>query len=1043
VIQSSEVALTLSQYADLISLTNDPAYQVILEQYSLSPTAKGAGGAGVVYDNFDAEVCNDVVIRAWATTNTITVETLASEDSVDQSWSQQSLTAASIGPVPISIGVSGDTVRIFWNDGSTIYYFESTDKGSTWGSAQTVASLDGVRFLGAVNTTRLHVAYENSRANIVFAVIEYDAGWSTTHSDIRWPYTPQSFDAALGTSVDDASAAENDVVVMATDLPPIIAVGVEGTELTYNYERVQGIVVLRYQNGRWSDHESIDVLDNASTVPSRTHVRLTRYDDGLFMSYRRIDGTENYSHASTAVSRSKDGMSWEIPYLLGSLSAGPMPLLKRGDHVYLVDSSSTYRSGSTSYTLDPEIVSDVTDYVLNISISQGDIAEFQITLSNPSEVVEALTPISANSVLQCRIHLGYMINGESLTAQVILGDVDVISGSEAYAADNLVISGRDMMARLTSIQSDVPQEWASQQIGYDNFQGTNETKYSGLRHTAPLQGRWETEDNELVLAQSESVGVAYNTFVVDAWNGIAKSGIQVFSSAYQDYAGLVFRAYDIENMSMVWYDADSDAISLVQRTQGSDTVLDSISSLGWRPGTWYNLMVRYRYNKVYVYGSTDGVTWTLYLEYEIQGQASGATWGFGDQPVMTGRMGYIGFGYTPTPSTPPPPPVSFPEFPEDPIEDEEEPGWPTKVYVFTADLGVYYTENFGGPTDPQPDWSEVNSGLPALDVRIGLLDPFNKAGRQYLLLETDREIYRRAGGGAWTCILSDTDAEDLADTGADSGYLSWIAVDPQNDGQLYALFRFRDDVGLDHNYYVFKSTDYGDRWVNLGPIRASDYSFAYADGTLVVDGANLYVGFNAFIGGYGLFASSNDDGSSWTSSSSLGGSAWQPYVILNRLTPNSCYVQGNGTNGPDLCVFDVGGATFTILQDSLDLGDGNRPDNMWFDDDDASYQRVLLDSSIYITNDAWTSVEDSTPSTITPNMDTIYPEIWPGGTEDFIIFGKLTLGGETPHAIWVMEDETSIAPVGRAGTNCATSPYTDAIPNTCGGVAFCGIQVVE
>jgi hypothetical protein len=55
----------------------------------------------------------------------------------------------------------------------------------------------------------------------------------------------------------------------------------------------------------------------------------------------------------------------------------------------------------------------------------------------------------------------------------------------------------------------------------------------------------------------------------------------------------------------------------------------------------------------------------------------------------------------------------------------------------------------------------------------------------------------------------------------------------------------------------------------------------------------------------------------------------------------------------------------------------------------------------------------------------------------------LVAPGEQYHAIGLLTGEDDVTATGVAGSMCDTSPYTDSIPATCGGVCLCGILVVE
>ena len=48
--------------------------------------------------------------------------------------------------------------------------------------------------------------------------------------------------------------------------------------------------------------------------------------------------------------------------------------------------------------------------------------------------------------------------------------------------------------------------------------------------------------------------------------------------------------------------------------------------MGWTTETWYWIKVAFRYSYVWVYSSTDGITWTEEIAYEIAGVPTSAAW---------------------------------------------------------------------------------------------------------------------------------------------------------------------------------------------------------------------------------------------------------------------------------------------------------------------------------------------------------------------------------------------------------------------------------
>lgn len=347
--------------------------------------------------------------------------------------------------------------------------------------------------------------------------------------------------------------------------------------------------------------------------------------------------------------------------------------------------------------------------------------------------------------------------------------------------------------------------------------------------------------------------------------------------------------------------------------------------------------------------------------------------------------------------------------------------WPNKVYVATTALGVYYTETFAGPSGGQPTWATANDGLPTLDCTEFALDPLDNVNRQYVRLGTDQTIYRREYGGAWTSILAPSDCDTLL--GVSGCSLIGFGVDPSN-GRLWAT------VGHG-GYWAIYSDDHGDTW--QAPNKAYDSIFAYECGSPRTYGDRIWFSrssTNTYV------QYSENLGATWAAGDLIGISVWVVRLCLNPLLPSKIYAAGNGTNGPDLVQLLSG--TQTVLQ--ADLGPP-RNDSMWFSAAAADVQRLIRGGYIYQTDDEWDTI--NTPSLCSPTPVSVAP--WSGNDEDQMILGLALSTSVAPyqnHVIGAVAAPSETAPVGLAGPSPDTSPYTDSIPKTCGGIAIGGVAAV-
>jgi len=627
-----------------------------------------------------------------------------------------------VPPSLMSDGRLGDpNASVFWYDGSNIKCFDTTDGGLTWGAAQQIGAVANVTFLAATSQG-VHYTTTTSKGNTRFHLYHGNGGWSSTSSDIYWPYTPTSLDAVSGRQADDGAHWESDIIAFTTFFPPMIGLKVRGTEVYNTLTEVQGIAIMRYQNGRWSDHWEFDVVDRAPAFPSRYGLKLSLSGgDWMFMCYERYDGSEVYGHYTTAISRSKTGLEWELPYLLTRNLNDPSVVLEDNGYTYLLNAWKTYRSATCGFTGTPQTTQDITENITRLNVQAGDISQLSLRIGNPEQELDVIAPFANDAVLDAVVELGYKVDGNDLKVQMMIADIDTIDGELALPTDSVMISGRDYLGRLLTVQADQPNEWETQAIGGDNFQaGEDATDYSGLRHTAVQEGFFTAPQgtNSLALAASEAPGIAFSTLVRDAWNGSIQSGIYVQSDDHDDWIGLVFRAYDKNNHLSVRYSIEPDMVALVDRRGGEDTTLAVAVSMGWTEQTWYYLKARFRYNYVWVYASTDGVEWTQLLVKELEGAGSSITWNWtawtaNDIPGVSGRMGYIGYGFSeytsddgaPYDAWPPlPDPVPIIPVPEDPV-------WEGRMIIGTS-LGVYYTDDFDSAS---PTWVAANTGLVTAD----------------------------------------------------------------------------------------------------------------------------------------------------------------------------------------------------------------------------------------------------------------------------------------------------------------------------------------
>ncbi|MGC9397118.1 MAG: hypothetical protein ACP5J4_19920 [Anaerolineae bacterium] len=385
----------------------------------------------------------------------------------------------------------------------------------------------------------------------------------------------------------------------------------------------------------------------------------------------------------------------------------------------------------------------------------------------------------------------------------------------------------------------------------------------------------------------------------------------------------------------------------------------------------------------------------------------------------------------PPPDLPPIEPPVWPPFPE-------ESDWPVYVWVGTLNLGVYYSGDFTDPdSSDQPTWAADNSGLPDMSLsRYTLMrfagDPDDQREQMCIVHDTGvspetRTIYTRSLAGTWSAALTETAAATLIGTGY-TVRLRDCVYDAEG-GSLWAVYG-RGDTNFGP-MWLLQSTNNGGAW---SLVSTTAFTYYFYNGTLYVRGSEVAIGAGFSSGGQQKIRYSSDGGSTFAlSDNRLGSSSWQscPYI-----TPSGkLYINGSEdeavANGPDLIEVDKSTLTFSAVLGSYDLGPES-PDALWENPSNTLHGRILKNSQLWVTLDGWTTLEDTSPAVYTPALSRLFVPV-PGAPG--VIFLAQTSPTETyPHLLYIIDGEAG-ALLPRAGDDPGTSPYTNSIPRTCGGLA--------
>lgn len=358
--------------------------------------------------------------------------------------------------------------------------------------------------------------------------------------------------------------------------------------------------------------------------------------------------------------------------------------------------------------------------------------------------------------------------------------------------------------------------------------------------------------------------------------------------------------------------------------------------------------------------------------------------------------------------------------------------WPNEIYVATENDGVYYTDDFSDPST-QPTWSAINTGLAATDCREFWLDPFDQADRQYVLLEASRTLYRRESGGSWSSILTSAQAGTICS--AAGGELAGFHPDPSIDGRVWAVYGRNGAYSPAALIDTLYSDDHGDNWSYGSRAWAWTWAYLYGLDSIRCHGDYQYIIAACYAGSTGMLFHTDDGGSNWNDHQIDANAMGTAH--LNSLTPSFVYHPYDWVTGSDYLSKRVANGSRTDLQAGLGPMNWGA---MWFDADNADHQRMLKDYALYVTNDSWSSV--NSPSSISGSA-LIQAPFWEGQTDSEILIGRDVSPSTGPYdVIAALTGESDTTADGIAGSSPHVAPYTDSIPDTCGGPARMGIQAV-
>ena len=359
------------------------------------------------------------------------------------------------------------------------------------------------------------------------------------------------------------------------------------------------------------------------------------------------------------------------------------------------------------------------------------------------------------------------------------------------------------------------------------------------------------------------------------------------------------------------------------------------------------------------------------------------------------------------------------------------------VWAGTVNLGIYHTKTFPDTLSIlQPIWAADNAGLPDMSLASKTLlrfgaDYSDQTTQMLVLQDTtpapdDHTIYTRSAGGAWASALTEVQATIVAGVGGRLVFKD--AVYDTVTSTLYAVYGTTTGNGP---MYLLKSINNGASW-SLVSATASTYFYL---GRIYARGSEIAVAGGFSIGGPSYLRYSTNAGVTFNISPTLGGSAWSAYPFV--LAGGKLFVNGNGVNGPDLLDVDKVTLALTVLFPGDDLGPQNA-DALWEDQTNMLHQRIIDNSRLWVTTDAWGTLVNPAPPAIVPTMERQFAPVT--GEPNFIFYAQSFPVAGFPHVLYITASEGGLL-VPRSGNDPLNPPYTDSIPYVCGGLCNGGLVV--
>lgn len=767
----SESGLDGEKYTLLKNARTDAFYQVVAHRNNLifgEPLLSERSNDSA---DFDAVIFDDQLYRIADNT----VEVFTEEP---MGWATVSGFSQTDGALSSRLAADGTSLAVFTRTASGVS--RNTYNGTSWSGWAQIHAISNLTFIAPSTPLRVHVAIWNDTNKLSeFKTVQYNgSSWDLIATDIHWQFTITSMDAV--------ALDEQDVIALSTGIPGAVRTRWANNRASKTIIPSGGIIAFTYKYNTWSDHYEVDILDEVSTFQQRLEVRLSRNGDLAYLTAFGVNGTSRYFFSTLRIYKTANGRSWSRGETLPlTAHAHGTLLLRLGDYCYAVQRAAIYQSDSTFFTgfSSPATQMDITKYITSASSSRADMQQMSIQMTN-AENWMAGTVIDGSDDIMLTLTEGYWVDDpvEKAGVQTGLLRVDSVEKSSVLPKREAQITARDLLGNLYNrSMSEGYKPWTPQFVGGDNYYDYTNTGYGGTRHIGDAVGIWKTANNKLKLITSNEEGIAMSVFTsestnsVGIWNGSDQISFTLAMNDNDEFAGIIFRAHDKDNMEFVRYEQTSDRIRYYRRTAGQDTQIAQSDTLGWQAaGVLRHIRLMFRYGRVRVYTSPDGITWTETLSALGNGQPAGS-----GPTLPSGYVGRIGKGFSDEDQWDDDP-GHIPDF-----EWEEEVFHEYSAVVFNDQGHLARTDNF---LDNSIGYHSIKGAMTG--IVSDLVRDFSGSGAwavttsgSTLSIYYTTDIY--AGSVSWTLQKSYTMSDSTVKTSAK------LAADPANAGHCWVAWKGR------------------------------------------------------------------------------------------------------------------------------------------------------------------------------------------------------------------------------------------------------------